>query len=77
VKIELSSSEEMARLAFGNPGFFDFLKDVGVKVLRGAVKSIPFVGGIASEFLDPAINAITSIAGGDQDNRLDTEGDDD
>jgi hypothetical protein len=66
----------MARLAFGNPGFFDFLKDVGVKVLRGAVKSIPFVGGIASEFLDPAINAVTSLVQ-DHDDRLETEGDDD
>jgi hypothetical protein len=53
----------MARLAFGNPGFLDFLKNVGTKILRGAVKGIPFIGGIASEFIDPAINALT---GGDQ-----------
>ena len=64
----------MARLAFGNPGFFDFLRSVGTRVLKGAVKSIPFVGGIASEFLDPVINAV--IPQGDQDQHQDDEEED-
>jgi hypothetical protein len=70
----MSSSREMAQLAFGNPGFLDSLFKIGTRVLKGAVKSIPFVGGIVSEFVDPAINALTAS---DQDNRQDTDGDED
>ncbi len=67
----MANSEDMAKMAFGNPGFFDFLKGVGTKVLRGAVKSIPFIGGIASEFIDPVIN---SVLGSDEsDDDLDEE----
>ncbi len=55
----------MAQLAFGDPGFLEFLGSIGKKVLRGAVKSIPFVGGIASEFIDPLIDAV--IPQGDED----------
>jgi hypothetical protein len=74
----MSSSREMAQLAFGNPGFLDTLFNVGKRVLKGAVKGIPFIGGIASEFLDPAIDAITSGFGtSDTDNHLDTDGDED
>ena len=67
----------MAQLAFGNPGFLDTLFSVGKRVLKGAVKGIPFIGGIASEFLDPAIDAIGGAISGDTDNHLDTDGDED
>ncbi len=55
----MTSSREMAQMFSGDPGFFDILKGIGTKVLRGAVKSIPFIGGIVSEFVDPAIDALT------------------
>ncbi len=70
-------SKEMAKLAFGNPGFLDTLFSIGKKVLRGAVKGIPFVGGIASEFIDPVIDAVTGGTQADTDNHLDTDGDED
>ncbi len=60
----MTSSREMAEMFSGDPGFFDVLRGIGTKVLRGAVKSIPFIGGIASEFIDPAIDALT---GGGED----------
>ncbi len=55
----MTSSREMAEMFSGDPGFFDILKSVGTKILKGAVKGIPFIGGIASEFIDPAIDALT------------------
>ena len=74
----MTDSREMARLAFGDPGFLDTLFSVGRRVLKGAVKSIPFVGGIASEFLDPVIDGvITSSQQSDTDNHQDTDGDED
>jgi hypothetical protein len=69
-------SKEMAKLAFGNPGFLDTLFSVGRRVLKGAVKGIPFIGGIASEFLDPVIDSVIG-ATGDSDNHHDTDGDED
>lgn len=55
----MTTSREMAELFSGDPGFWDVLRGIGTKVLRGAVKGIPFIGGIASEFIDPAIDLLT------------------
>ncbi len=67
----MTTSEEMARNAFGDPGFWNVLKGIGTKVLRGAVKSIPFIGGIVGEFVDPAINAV--LGSDESDDDLDEE----
>lgn len=66
----MTTSREMAELFSGDPGFWDVFRSVGTKVLRGAVKSIPFIGGIASEFIDPAIEALT---GGEEADDRDTD----
>ncbi len=60
----MPTSREMAELFSGDPGFWDVLRSVGTKIVKGAVKGIPFIGGIASEFIDPAIDALT---GGGED----------
>ncbi len=65
----MTTSKEMAQMFSGDPGFFDILKSVGSKILKGAVKGIPFIGGIASEFIDPAIDALT----GDGDDEREEE----
>ncbi len=67
----MTSSREMAEMFSGDPGFFDILKSVGTKILKGAVKGIPFIGGIASEFIDPAIDALTG--GTEDDDRFEEE----
>ena len=58
------NSQEAARLAFGNPGFFDFLKPLGsvfkaaAPVLSFGAGFIPGIGPLVSKAIDYGASAI-------------------
>jgi hypothetical protein len=74
------SSREMARLTFGNPGFFDFIAK-GFKTVAPALSFgasfIPGVGPLLGKAIDAAAGLVADDSGGDSNTRLDSDGDDD
>jgi hypothetical protein len=80
------SSEEMARLAFGNPGFFDFLAPLArpfkaiAPALSFGASFIPGAGPILSRVIDHAAGLVSDAPDQNSD-RLsgdqDTDGDED
>jgi len=73
------SSREMARLTFGDPGFFDFIAK-GFKTVAPALSFgasfIPGVGPLLGKAIDAAAGLV-SDDGADSNARLDNDGDDD
>jgi hypothetical protein len=77
----MTNSEEMARLAFGDPGFFDFLAPLAkpfkaiAPILSTAAGFIPFAGPLISKAIDYGAGLVEPDA---QDaNGPETQGDDD
>jgi hypothetical protein len=73
------SSREMARLTFGDPGFFDFIAK-GFKTVAPALSFgasfIPGVGPLIGKAIDAAAGLVADD-GTDSNTRLNSDGDDD
>ena len=75
----MDESEQMALLAFGDPGFFDFLAPVArafkaaAPIISTATSFIPVVGPIISKAVDYGAGLVQDDSGGDK-STLDQEG---
>ena len=61
----MATSKEMAQFAFGDPGFFDFLRPLTkfvTKAIPGVIKSIPIVGGLVGAAIDTVADELGGAA---------------
>jgi hypothetical protein len=75
------NSYDLARMAYGDPGFFDFLAPVGqafksaAPILSGIASFVPIVGPLISRGIDAAAGLVPPIEGGPTDKRDEDSGD--